>query len=333
MQLPPATPSRALIDNEGGGTIVIARNNCYDSYNFAISTNDENNALVPVQRTPILSSILPKSTIKQFEVDVLRRQAEYTTRITDLEVRLAMFHTKLAIECAERGREHAFTASEYVDEPIEQAMRRSLELIETEYVRPIMDPTVADFGANQAKYYIGKTGVANEESIDLNDVTGTATAPHKFTNLVSIERRTNHLEDQMNHHRNVTLFHSRRENFDAIDKECRQTLQPSLALEMTKADKREGGMVRRFDSNAGEFTRVLMEMTSSRVSSLGCIERRLENWDISDSTRAKQYLEEIRLMKDRVIDLRRERIRQDESVVEKIMQTKKVLEEDIFLAC
>ena len=92
-------------------------------------------------------------------------------------------------------------------------------------------------------------------------------------------------------------------------------------------------MVRRFDSNAGEYTRVVTDMTSSRVSSLGYIERRLENWDISDSNRAENYLEEIRMLKQRVTDMRRERIRQDELVVEKIMQTKKVLEEDIFLAC
>jgi hypothetical protein len=213
-------------------------------------------------------------------------------------------------------------------------MRRSLELIETEYIRPIMDPrTASNFEANQAGQESDKVCAANEESIDLNGATDTTTTPHALTNLVSIERRTNLLEDQMNHHRNVTLFHSRRENFDVIDKECRQTLQPSLALEMNKADKREGGMVRRFESNAGEYTRVLMEMTSSRASSLGCIERRLASWDICDSTRAKHYLEEIRLMKQHVIDLRRERIRQDELVVEKIMQTKKVLEEDIFLAC
>jgi hypothetical protein len=44
-------------------------------------------------------------------------------------------------------------------------------------------------------------------------------------------------------------------------------------------------------------------------------------------------LEEIRMLKQRVIDMRGERIRQDELVVVKIMQTKKVLEEDIFLAC
>ncbi len=74
-------------------------------------------------------------------------------------------------------------------------------------------------------------------------------------------------------------------------------------------------------------------MISSRASSLGYVESILANWDISDSNRVKVYLEEISLLKQRVNDMREERIRQDELVVEKILQTKKVLEEDIFLAC
>lgn len=223
-----------------------------------------------------------------------------------------------------------------MDEPLEHAMRRSFVLIDSEYVRPIMDPrTAADFDEKryQTKHKSENDGVFYGESTDSNDATNTASSHHTLPNLVSVERRTNLLEDQMNHHRHVTLFHSRRENFDAIDKECRHTLQPSLALETTKADKREGGMVRRFESNAGEYTRVVTEMTSSRVSSLGYIEGRLMNWDIRDSTRAEHYLEEIRMLKQRVLDMRDERIRQDELVVVKIMQTKKVLEEDIFLAC
>ena len=89
--------------------IVVAHPSNNDSCNFASSSNKENNVIV--RHSPLLPSILPKSTIKQFETDVLRRQAEYTTRITDLEGRLAMFHTRLAIECAERGREHAFTVA------------------------------------------------------------------------------------------------------------------------------------------------------------------------------------------------------------------------------
>ena len=170
------------------------------------------------------------------------------------------------------------------------------------------------------------------ESTDSNDEID----PHqesKLPNLVYIERRANLLEAQISHHRHVTLFHARREHFDTIEKEGRKTLQPALALEMTKADKREGGLVRRFDSNAGEYTRLVSEMISSRASSLGYVESILANWDVSDSNRVKVYLEEISLFKQRVKDIREERIRQDELVVEKILQTKKVLEEDIFLAC
>lgn len=209
-----------------------------------------------------------------------------------------------------------------MDGPLEQSMRRSLELIDTEYVSPIMDPRRA------TKLLAQNT---HGESTDSNDDID----PHqesKLPNLVYIERRANLLEAQISHHRHVTLFHARREHFDTIEKEGRKTLQPALALEMTKADKREGGLVRRFDSNAGEYTRLISEMISSRASSLGYVESILANWDVSDSNRVKVYLEEISLLKQRVKDMREERIRQDELVVEKILQTKKVLEEDIFLA-
>lgn len=215
----------------------------------------------------------------------------------------------------------------YVDAPLEKAMRRSLELIDTEYVSPIMDP------GRVTKLLAPNT----QEPTEFNNATqNDEISPHqesKLTNLVHIERRANLLEAQISHHRHVTLFNTRREQFDTIEKEGRKILQPALAIEMTKADKREGGLVRRFDSNAGEYTRLVTEMISSRASSLGYVESILANWDISDSNRVKVYLEEISLLKHCVIDMREERIRQDELVVEKILQTKKVLEEDIFLAC
>lgn len=215
-----------------------------------------------------------------------------------------------------------------MDAPLEKAMRQGLELIDTEYVSPIMDPR------RVTKLLALNT---HGESTDSNKSTqNDEISPHqesKLPNLVYIERRTNLLEAQISHHRHVTLFHTRREQFNTIEKEGRKTLQPALALEMTKADKREGGLVRRFDSNAGEYIRFVMEMISSRASSLGYVESILANWDISDSNRVKVYLEEISLLKQRVNDMREERIRQDELVVEKILQTKKVLEEDIFLAC
>lgn len=152
-------------------------------------------------------------------------------------------------------------------------------------------------------------------------------------NLVAIERKTNHLEALMNHHKHVTLFQSRRQNFDTINDVYRKTLQPALALEVTKADKREEGIIRSFDSNSGEYTRLAAELASSRVSELGYIEKEIDSWDLSDLTRAEHYLQEIQKLKQRILDERAERMKQDELVVERIVQTRKMLEKDIFLTC
>ena len=76
----------------------------------APNNNKENNILA--LRSPILSTLTNNNNIRQFETDILQRQAEYSGRISDLEGRLASFHSKLAVESAERGREVARTMEE-----------------------------------------------------------------------------------------------------------------------------------------------------------------------------------------------------------------------------
>jgi hypothetical protein len=228
-------------------------------------------------------------------------------------------------------------------------MRRSLERITTDFVVPILDPRYASnlhdnslqrdqppsAEAIDSEDNNDSIGKAQYEPLDANEATDTTiTAPTTtLPNLVSVERRTNHLEDQMNHYKHITLAQARRQSFDNIDKTCRQNLQPALVLEMTKANKREVGVVRRFESNAGENVRLVAEMTASRVSSLGYITNEVDDWETIDSTFAEHYLEEIQLMKQRVIELREERMRQDEMVVKRILQDKTVLEAGLFSVC
>lgn len=244
-----------------------------------------------------------------------------------------------------------------MDGPLEQAMRRSLERITTDFVVPIMDPKYATNNLhddNGLHRELPSSAVENkdcgedivlgeihDESHDANNANATVdtttpaetTAPTTLPNLVSVERCTNHLESQMNHYKHITLVQARRQSFDDIDKTCRHTLHPALVLEMTKANKREGGVVRRFESNAGEYTRLVAEMTASRASSLGYIKNEVDDWETIDSTFAEHYLEEIQFLKQRVMETRDERMRQDEMVVEKMIQVKKALEEDIFSVC
>ena len=312
---------------------------------------DDNDATPKYSNALVLHSlpILPNSNIKQFESDILKKQAEYAARISDLEGRLATFHTRLAEECAERGREHAFTVEEYVDGPLEQVVMRSLDRIDTDFIRPIMDPKRAapmttasssgrstpitdNSGEKQSASADETEVILKEDTNDDNSTADNNTKSKPLPNLVSIERKTYALESQMNHQQHVTLFDSRRQNFDAIDKTCRTTLQPALALEITKADKREVGMVRRFESRSGENARLLSELTSGRASSLGYLESEVDEWESSNAKNAEKDLEEIERLKELAIEEREERILEDEAVVEKIKQTKKHLEEAIFFA-
>lgn len=250
----------------------------------------------------------PKSNIRHFESQVLKRQAEYSSRISDLEGRLALFHARLAIESAERGREHASTIEDFVNVPLEEAMIRNLQKIETDFVRPVMDHKIAD-------------DLQQEQQEGGNN---------SLPNIVSIERRANLLEAQMNHHNHVTLFQLRRTHFDTIDKVGRQELQPSLALEMTKADKREGGLIRRFEAASGEYTRRLAELQAARVSSLGYIQKEIDALDLRDATRIENHLAEIKNLKEIVLEERAIRLKHDELVVDTILKERGQLESDIF---
>lgn len=264
------------------------------------------NELVPFQEHQLS---VGTSNLKHFESEALKRQAEHSSRISDLEGRLALFHARLAKESAERGREHAATMDECINAPLEGVMSRSLGKIEGRFVRAFMDPARAD-GRVQAEE-------GTEEKKESND--------EKKHNLVSVERRINLLEAQMNHHQHITLFHSQKRNFDSFQQQARTMLEPALALESTKADKREGALVRRFEASAGEYTRLLAEIQASRASSLGIVQKEIDSWKGIDESRAEHFLSEIRSLKDMVRKESEERKRQDDYVLKLVdLQTRRL---------
>ena len=278
--------------------------------------SSQSNELVNYQEQSQLSTLANTSSLRQFESEALKRQAEHSSRISDLEGRLAIFHARLAKESAERGREHAATIDECITSPLEGVMRRSLGKVEGEFVRAFIDPARVD-GLPQV------TEEGKEEKKDSVD-------GEKRHNLVSLERRINLLENQMNQHQHITLFHSQKRNFDSIQHQAKTILEPALTLESNKADKREGALVRRFEASAGEYTRLLAEVQASRASSLGIVTKELDSWKCSDESRAEHFLSEIRRLKDMVRKESEEREMQDEMVMDKINREFKRLQAEML---
>ncbi|KAL3797128.1 hypothetical protein HJC23_000466 [Cyclotella cryptica] len=271
------------------------------------------------QRFQLLSS-LPGSTanLKQFESEALKRQAEHSSRISDLEGRLALFHARLARESSQRETDHAATMEECINGPLEGVMRRALAKLEGEFVKTFLDPARAD-GLTQSHEDVGD----KEEKKD---------SPESSTlhNLVTMERRINLLEAQMNHHRHITLFHSQRRNFDSVGQQFRSMLQPALALEVTKADKREGALVRRFETSAGEYARLLAEMQASRAASLGVVQKEIDSWKGIDASRAEHFLGEIRKLKDLVKKATKEREEHDEILTNQVEREMERLKAEVL---
>ncbi|KAL3770733.1 hypothetical protein ACHAWO_006557 [Cyclotella atomus] len=267
----------------------------------AAKMDTSSDELVVYQDNHHISALAGASSLKQFESEALKRQAEHSSRISDLEGRLALFHARLAKESAERGREHAATMDECINGPLEGVMKRALGKLEGEFVRTFMDPARAN----------GQPQVNEEGKEEKKD-----SDSEKLHNLVSIERRINLLEAQMNHHQHITLFHSQKRNFDSIQQQARTMLEPALTLESTKADKREGALVRRFEASAGEYTRLLAEVEASRASSLGIVKKEIDSWKIEN--RAEHFLSEIRQLKVMITKESDERKKQDELVLNRV---------------
>ncbi|KAL7478318.1 hypothetical protein ACHAW6_004087 [Cyclotella cf. meneghiniana] len=271
-------------------------------------SNQSNNEPMNYQQRFQLLSSLPGSTtsLKQFESEALKRQAEHSSRISDLEGRLALFHARLARESAEREREHTATMEECINGPLEEVMRRALAGLEGGFVRTFMDPERAD-GFPQS-----------HEEVDGKEEKKDSAESETLHNLVAIERRINLLEARMNHHKHITLFHSQRRNFDSVAQQCRTMLHPALTLEITKADKREGALVRQFETSAGEYARLLAEMQASRAASLGVVQKEIDSWKGIDASRAEHFLGEIRKLKDLVRKETQEREEQDEILTDRV---------------
>jgi hypothetical protein len=66
------------------------------------------------------------------------------------------------------------------------------------------------------------------------------------------------------------------------------------------------------------------------VASLGYLQKKVDAWDLSDASRIESHLAEIQKLKEIVLEERRIRMKQDELVVDTILNAKGLLQEGIF---
>ena len=97
-----------------------------------------------------------------------------------------------------------------------------------------------------------------------------------------------------------------------------QNVQPSLRLEATKADKREGTLFRRLDSIAGLVSRRFHEESAIRKAATTLLGQKIDN--STEWNSAEEYLSQLRTVRQQLQEERKQRREEDARVLKEIQE-------------
>jgi hypothetical protein len=141
------------------------------------------------------------------------------------------------------------------------------------------------------------------------------------TRLMDLSNRLSKLETMLMKHKHVTLQDARHHHLHVLYDELVQEVQPALRLEASKADKREGSMVRRFESIAGIAARRYQEETSSCKAALSMLESELAIDQELDEVNTNDFLESIKTLRLELEKERKERKERDKEILRQIHES------------
>ena len=139
------------------------------------------------------------------------------------------------------------------------------------------------------------------------------------TRVLEASKRVSALESTMLSHEHVDLFELRRTQLETIQVQLTQNIQPSLRLESSKADKREGTLVRRLDSIAGTVARRFHEESATRIAAVHVLTQQID--DSPEHDTREEYLAQLKELRRKLREERTARKATDAKILREIHET------------
>lgn len=157
-----------------------------------------------------------------------------------------------------------------------------------------------------------------------------ATTTSSTTTIRSLSKRINNLSTNLNTFVHKTIPDQCRESLESLHQNQLQAdLPPKIHIEQTKSTKREGFMVRRFESISGMGYRSVVEENAARLASLTLLEEQIASAGRLDEERTGRYLAEVKEIRRMIQQERNERVMQDEVVINRLVETRQMLQRSL----
>jgi hypothetical protein len=224
----------------------------------------------------------------------VQRRRTFQKNIHDLQYRVAALTANVAEESMDRERLLEHVQDTCIDGPKEEMVERIALQQE----------------AHQSQDFTQQSDVSN------GDISCT-------THLRDLEKGLSVLDSQMTHSVHVKIQDAKREQLGTLSEVLENEIAKDFKLEASKADKREGGLVRRFETLVGTMVRQYQEERATRIAVLqvAADNMRDELTDpFLDPSRADAAVVLLRDLRMQLEHVRAERQEQDERVMELIVQ-------------
>lgn len=136
-----------------------------------------------------------------------------------------------------------------------------------------------------------------------------------------LEQRLARIESLMMRHTHVTMNDAKREKLDNLHQELHQEIIPRIRVEKSKSDKIEGGIVRRYEQNAGVAVRNFHEESAARRSGIDIVQEKIQNTIDNEERRSYSALDVIADLRQQIHREREERRAADKKIMEEIVKT------------
>lgn len=238
------------------------------------------------------------------------RQTEYCSRLNDIDRRVAAWISRQTEELLDREIERSSLVHDAICDPLERSMERVMSCLDSK----LNKFSSGDGGADFIELVSDEHSESSPNETPLSPTSGS-----KAISIISSE--VSHLSQSIYDYMNITIP-THMKSLQTLRHSLVYKMPPKLTIEQAKVNKREGKLVRKFEAMAGVAAKSFVEENASRVAQLQILDSKVNNISETKDEKIKRFQTEIANIKMEIDMERAARIRQNEIILQKVIDAR-----------
>ena len=270
--------------------------------------------------------------LQRIEEETRRRRDEFRNRVKSIDDRIAKWTSKLTQEIIERDAVNSDILNHSIHLPLEYSLEVAMQEVEEKVIKPVFFDIHSDKSVDDTFSQQG-SNTNNNDNYNNNNNSIESNGNNKVeitSSLLKLEKGLSNIKQDFFTFQHNTVFQEENKHLLSLQRILTEQIAPALKLESTKADKREGSLVRTFESIAASTERGLLEQKTLNMAEFSILKDQYEQTCNAQEKKKHDILHRIadirKLLKKETL----ERQKQDQVVVNQIIQTQDILQKKVL---